>query len=711
MAVRLNKYLADRGIGARRKCDDLIAQGRVSVNGHIVTEAGTKVEDSGDRVSVDGKPVGGRAQHVYYIINKPVGVITTLDDPQGRRTIREFLPRGARLYPVGRLDADTSGLLLLTNDGDLAHKLMHPRYGVQKVYRVRLAEEPRGDQLRRLAVGVRFDKGLVSGPARVRRIDPGFDAIMIELIIHEGRFRQVRKMCEAVGLVVTGLHRVGYGPLRMGPLARGMFRELSEEEVAQLRAAGSRPGGLLRGESAPVRKDTEVRPAAAVPARTKSAVAPPERIKRTAALRRPKAVEAPPPVDDDDDVDELEETWLPGGGVLAPRGADHAEDGWPVDEAPSARGPGRDLDDDDTDDGEERDSARDDAPVAEWPARASKRRGDAAWIAEQPSGARPAPARARSERPSADRPRAAGAARPAPRGRANAERPAARAAVAPRGRGDDARPLRGGFGSRLDRPKRDPFAPHSSRAARAERAPSAPRAGRPERAGFASRDERPARGGPASRAGRPERGGFASRDERPARGGPAPRAGRPERGGFASRDERPARGGPAPRGGRPLAEPFGPRKGRAPKPDRPGFNPRGGQSSGVDAAPRGARPGARPGSRPSGRSGAFGAAGDERPARRGSARPGAPGQRSFQRSDRPGASPGARPSRRPGARTGPRPSGKPKRGMGDFTQSSAERGRGRPAGRPGRPAARGPARGGAAGRSPAGRKYAGRKSR
>jgi hypothetical protein len=157
------------------QCDDLIAEGRVSINGSVVREVGVRVDEQRDRVQVDGRPVGGRSKHVYYVLNKPVGVITTLDDPQGRRTVREFLPRGARAYPVGRLDADTSGLLLLTNDGELAHKLMHPRYGVAKVYRVRLSQEPRADQLRRLASGVRFDKDLVSGPARVRRIDPGFD--------------------------------------------------------------------------------------------------------------------------------------------------------------------------------------------------------------------------------------------------------------------------------------------------------------------------------------------------------------------------------------------------------------------------------------------------------------------------------------------------------------------------------------------------------
>jgi 23S rRNA pseudouridine2605 synthase len=327
MAIRLNKYLADRGVGARRKCDELIAQGRVSVNGRVVSDAGRKVEEGRDRVSVDGRPVGGRARLVYYVLNKPVGVITTLDDPHGRRSVAGMLPRGARVYPVGRLDADTSGLLLLTNDGELAHKLMHPRYGVHKVYRVRLAAEPRADQLRRLAQGVRFDREAVSAPARVRRIDPGFDAIMIELIIHEGRFRQVRRMCEAVGLSVTGLHRVGYGPLRLGPLARGMFRELSDEEVAMLRAAASRTGGA---------RSARPERAAGAPARPARTMAPEARVLEN---------------DRDDEEEEREVTYVPGGGVLE---AGDAEEEGEAEEAPA------------------------------WPARSGARRGDADWQREHP---------------------------------------------------------------------------------------------------------------------------------------------------------------------------------------------------------------------------------------------------------------------------------------------------------------------------------------
>ena len=268
--------------------------------------------------------------------------------PFSKRTplesLRSWSGRGARIYPVGRLDADTSGLLLLTNDGELAHKLMHPRYGVSKVYRVRLAREPRPDQLRRLSTGVRFEKGLVSGPARARRIDPGFDAIMIELVVHEGRFRQVRKMCEAVGLEVTGLHRVGYGPVRLGPLARGMFRELSAEEVAKLRAESARAGGAsARGD---------------VP------------------HSRPRPTPEPEPegedAGDEDTIEEdtIEETWVPGGGLLEDDTKGEGE------QRPrrAERRPG---------------SAR--ARPAEWPARAGERRGDADW--------RPRSGRGRPQRP------------------------------------------------------------------------------------------------------------------------------------------------------------------------------------------------------------------------------------------------------------------------------------------------------------------------
>jgi len=368
MSVRLNKFLADRGVASRRASDALIEDGRVRINGRVVTELGTKVEELRDKVSVDGKPVGGRERHVYYVLNKPVGVITTLNDPEGRRTVKSLLPRGARVYPVGRLDADTSGLLLLTNDGDLAHKLMHPRYGVAKVYRVRLAREPRPEQLRRLATGVRFEKGLVSGPARARRIDPGFDAIMIEVVVHEGRFRQVRKMCEAVGLEVTGLHRVGYGPIRLGPLARGMFRELSAEEVAKLRAESARAG----------------RPASPASGRSAPATRP-----------RPAGSDDAEDVSEHGDGDDtVEETWVPGGGFLEP---EEEDGGGERPSRPAERRTGS--------------ARRRPSRPLEWPARAGDRRGDADFRPETRPSRRP------SVRPSARTDRAQRSGGPPRRGR------------------------------------------------------------------------------------------------------------------------------------------------------------------------------------------------------------------------------------------------------------------------------------------------------
>ena len=241
MSVRLNKLLAQRGIGARRKCDALIEAGAVRVNGEVVREPGTRVEPERDRVEVEGRRLPQAPELRYFALNKPVGVISTLDDPEGRRTLREFLPPGARVFPVGRLDADTSGLLILTNDGELAHRLMHPRYGVEKHYRVRVDREPTPRELGLLERGVEFEPGVVSAPAAVRVLERTERGTMLGLSIHEGRYRQVRRMCEAVGLRVLTLHRSGYGPVRLGPLPRGMWRELSAAEVAQLAAASARP--------------------------------------------------------------------------------------------------------------------------------------------------------------------------------------------------------------------------------------------------------------------------------------------------------------------------------------------------------------------------------------------------------------------------------------------------------------------------------------
>jgi 23S rRNA pseudouridine2605 synthase len=264
--IRLNKLLASRGIGARRKCDALIQAGSVRVNGTVIKEPGTQVTPDRDRVEVHGRPIPGRAALRYVMIHKPVGVITTLDDPEGRPTVRALLPPGPRLFPVGRLDAETSGLIIATNDGELAHHLMHPRYGVRKLYRVRLDRPPDGEQIRRLRSGVEFEPRIVSAPCEVRVRNARPERAEIEIVLHEGRYRQVRRMCEAVGLGVARLHRPSYGPLRLGTLPRGAWRDLSPDEVRRLKATSARP--VPRAPRArPAGGPTVAAPAPAAPAR------------------------------------------------------------------------------------------------------------------------------------------------------------------------------------------------------------------------------------------------------------------------------------------------------------------------------------------------------------------------------------------------------------------------------------------------------------
>jgi 23S rRNA pseudouridine2605 synthase len=230
--MRLAKYLAHAGVASRRSAETMIAGGRVSVGGEIVTDPARDVgQDS--RVEVDGRPVAGPEPRVLYAVNKPVGVVSTASDTHGRPTVVELVPaQGLRLYPVGRLDADSSGLILLTNDGDLANRLTHPRFEVAKTYRARLAGGPIGAaELAALRDGVELEDG-PTAPARVRRIGDG----EIELTIYEGRNRQVRRMCEAVGHRVLELRRTGFGPLRLGGLAPGAHRRLGPAEVERLRA-------------------------------------------------------------------------------------------------------------------------------------------------------------------------------------------------------------------------------------------------------------------------------------------------------------------------------------------------------------------------------------------------------------------------------------------------------------------------------------------
>ncbi|MEI8241297.1 MAG: pseudouridine synthase [Actinomycetota bacterium] len=232
---RLQKVLSARGWGSRRVCEDIIADGRVTVNGELAV-LGRRVDAETDLVEVDGVPLGVKAGLVYYLLNKPIGVVTTASDPQGRPTVVKLVPDEPRVYPVGRLDVATEGLLLLTNDGDLAHQLAHPSHGVEKGYLAEVEGNVGGGALRMLRDGVELDDG-VTAPAKVSQPSPG----LLRITIHEGRNRQVRRMCETVGHPVTRLVRVRIGPLRDAKLAPGEWRELEQHELKALieAAAGS----------------------------------------------------------------------------------------------------------------------------------------------------------------------------------------------------------------------------------------------------------------------------------------------------------------------------------------------------------------------------------------------------------------------------------------------------------------------------------------
>jgi pseudouridine synthase len=224
--MRLNAWLARAGIASRRKADELIKTGRVTVNGEP-GQLNTFVQ-AGDDVRLDGEPLG-KQPLAYVLLNKPAGVVTTAHDPQGRPTVVDLVQHASRVVPVGRLDVDTTGALLLTNDGDLAHRLAHPRYEVDKVYEVECWTQPTDADLQRLRDGVELEDG-PTRPADVRRID----GATIELVIHEGRNRQVRRMLEAVGHRVKRLHRSRYANLRVDALSPGEWRELERDEAHAL---------------------------------------------------------------------------------------------------------------------------------------------------------------------------------------------------------------------------------------------------------------------------------------------------------------------------------------------------------------------------------------------------------------------------------------------------------------------------------------------
>jgi 23S rRNA pseudouridine2605 synthase len=245
--TRLSKLIAAAGVASRRKAADLIRAGRVRVDGEVVTHPGTEVDETRARVEVDGRSVSLEPK-VYLMLNKPRGPVSTVVDYRGRQTVLDLVPGGKeRLYPAGRLDADTEGLLVITNDGDLTYRLTHPRFGVEKVYEAEVAGRPGPDALRRLEQGVELEDGPV-GPAGVRVLRRGRESTLVELTVHAGRKRMVRRMLKAVGHPVIALRRTRIGPLTLGDLATGHWRRLTPAELDALRSATEK-APVTRGPS------------------------------------------------------------------------------------------------------------------------------------------------------------------------------------------------------------------------------------------------------------------------------------------------------------------------------------------------------------------------------------------------------------------------------------------------------------------------------
>lgn len=233
-SLRLQKHLADCGIASRRKAEEIIAQGRITVDGQVVTAMGIRIDPSRQEVRLDGKPVTPRVALIYVLLNKPQGYVTTLSDPQGRPIVTSLLPEiTTRLFPVGRLDLDTEGALILTNDGELAQKIQHPRYETTKTYEARVLGQPTSAQIRQLEQGIVVE-GQKTAPARLQMLGRGHGASDIRITIHEGRKRQVRKMFQAVGHPVVHLKRIAYGNLFLDGLPLGHHRFLTADDLKKV---------------------------------------------------------------------------------------------------------------------------------------------------------------------------------------------------------------------------------------------------------------------------------------------------------------------------------------------------------------------------------------------------------------------------------------------------------------------------------------------
>ena len=232
--IRLQKVIAAAGLASRRQAEEMIADGRVEVNGHLVTELGTRVDPAEDVIRVDGSRIPPQRHHVYLALNKPRGVVSTMEDPQGRPTLKEYLPRKAgRLFHVGRLDIDTEGLIILTNDGDFAQRLSHPSFEIDKVYMAEVEGSMDNTDLRKLEKGIHLEDGFIK-PDKVKLVSRTPTKTLLEITLHSGRNRVVRRMLEAVGYPVQRLARLRVGPIRLGNLPSGQTRELTSQEIGAL---------------------------------------------------------------------------------------------------------------------------------------------------------------------------------------------------------------------------------------------------------------------------------------------------------------------------------------------------------------------------------------------------------------------------------------------------------------------------------------------
>ena len=231
--VRLQKVLAQAGVASRRASEELIAAGRVEINGKVVTEQGMRVDPERDTIRVDGSRIPPPRRHLYLVLNKPRGVVSTMDDPHGRPTLEQYVPRHQRLFHVGRLDTDTEGLLFLTNDGDFANKLAHPSHEVPKTYLVEVEGLLDNKTLRRLEKGLTLEDGPIK-PDKVKLVSRAESRSMVQITLHSGRNRIVRRMFDSVGHPVRRLSRISIGPVRLGQLATGEPRELTREELGAL---------------------------------------------------------------------------------------------------------------------------------------------------------------------------------------------------------------------------------------------------------------------------------------------------------------------------------------------------------------------------------------------------------------------------------------------------------------------------------------------